>query len=176
MRPRPEIGGVRQDRGEQRVLVVAALAGAQIGEGGREAGRPVHLVQQFGDAHARHHRVDRVGEGARLRRGDCLDRRDMQSAVTQLDPLQLAAPQPASEALQPTVEFGGLPRQPFVRRCRQAKRLPRRPERRRAAADSCRSGDSWTNARPRRRPSAACRAASPARRSRRGAGSVIRPP
>ena len=45
-----EVGGVGEDGGEQGVHVVAALAGAQVGEGGREARHPVHLVQQLGDA------------------------------------------------------------------------------------------------------------------------------
>ena len=67
--PQAQVGRVGQHRGEQRVLVLAALAGAQVGEGLREAGRPVDLVQQLGDAHARHHGLDPVGEGP------CLGRR-----------------------------------------------------------------------------------------------------
>src|SRR5947209_9601663 len=47
----------------------------------------------------------------------------MQSAVLELDPLQLASAQPSSEPLQPAVEIGRLPRQPLLSRCWQAKRL-----------------------------------------------------
>ena len=116
-----EIGGIRQDRGEQCVLLVTAFAGAQIGESGREARRPVHLVQQLGDAHARHHRLDYVCKGARLRRDGRLDRRHLQAPVAKFDTLQLVPLQPSREALQPAIEFGGLRRQPLICRCRQAK-------------------------------------------------------
>jgi hypothetical protein len=43
----PEVGGVGQDGGEQRIFVVAAFTGAQVGECGREAGRSADLVQQL---------------------------------------------------------------------------------------------------------------------------------
>jgi hypothetical protein len=39
--------------GAQRVLVVAGFAGAQIGEGGGEAGSAADFVQQFSDTHLR---------------------------------------------------------------------------------------------------------------------------
>ncbi len=97
------------------MLVVAALAGAQVGEGGREARRAVHLVQQLGDARRRHHGLDPVGKGPSLRRGGRLDRGDVQAAVAQLDPLQLAPQQPAGEALQPPVELGRPVGEPLVR-------------------------------------------------------------
>lgn len=42
----PEIGGIRQNHREQRVLILAVFAGAQIGEDRREAGGTVHFVQQ----------------------------------------------------------------------------------------------------------------------------------
>ena len=69
------------DRGEQRVPVVPALAGAQVGD----AGRAVHLVQQVSDAHARHYRLFSIREGAGLRCEGCLDRRHMQALVMEFD-------------------------------------------------------------------------------------------
>ena len=115
-----EIGGVRQDRGQQGILVLAALAGAQVGEGRGEARCPIHLVQQFGNADARHQRLECVRESTGFRRGGCLDRRDLQAPVVEFDPLQLAAPQPPREAFQTPVELGGLGGQPRIGRRRQA--------------------------------------------------------
>ena len=100
---------------------VAALAGAQIGESGREARRPVYLVQQLGDAHARHHRLDHVCKGARLRRDARLNRRHLQAPVAKFDTLQFVPLQPSRETLQPAIEFGGLRRQPLICRRWQAK-------------------------------------------------------
>ena len=93
----------------------------------------------------------------------------------EFDPVQLAPPQPSREAFQPPVEFFRL-RSPAIHRPLPAGRawLPL-PARRRTATDSCRTGDSWRSARPRCRPSATCRAGSPAPPSRRAAGSVDRP-
>jgi hypothetical protein len=77
-------------------------------------------VEQLGDAHTGHHRFDGIGECASLRRDTCLYGRDVQAIVAKFDTLQVALPQPASEALQPTVQFDTLHREPFVRRRRQA--------------------------------------------------------
>ena len=96
----------------------------------------------------------------------------MQPPVTQLDAFEFAAPEPAARSASAA---GRVRRRawPAIRRPSPASPVrPRSPERRLAAAGSCRSGGSWTTARPRRRRSAACRAASRARRSRRGAGSA----
>ena len=59
-----EIGRIGQQGGEKRAVIVATLARAHVGEGGHEAGRPVHIVQQFGDAHGWQQCVDPVGEAA----------------------------------------------------------------------------------------------------------------
>ncbi len=99
-----QIGAIGQDDGEQRVLVVAHLAGAQVGERRRKAGRAVDLVQQFGDAHARQQGVEPVGERVGLRRGDRLQRRDVQPVGAQLDPVELAAQQPLRKAFQPFIK------------------------------------------------------------------------
>ena len=115
-----EIGRIGQDGCEQRVLVVAGLAGAQVGECGGEAGSAADFMQQFGDPYARQHCVDAVGQCFGFRRRGRLHRGDMQAPVAQLDPFELTAPQPAGEAFQPPVEFGASRGQPFVRRCGQA--------------------------------------------------------
>jgi hypothetical protein len=101
----PEVGGVGEDGGEQRIFVVAAFAGAQVGECGREAGRSADLVQQLGDADRGQHRVEPIGENIGFRRGGRLHWSDAQMPVAQLDPLEFALPQPAREAFQATVEF-----------------------------------------------------------------------
>ena len=111
-----EVGGVGQDGGEQRVLVLAPLAGAQVGEGRREARHPADLVQHLGDARGGQHRVEPVREGAGLGRRGGLDRGDAQAPVPQLDTLQLAAPEPEREALQPSVDLPAASGEPLVGR------------------------------------------------------------
>jgi hypothetical protein len=61
-----------------------------------------------------HHRFDPIGQGARLRRGGCLDGRHMQAPIAELYPIKLISLQAAHKALQPLVEFGGLRRQPLL--------------------------------------------------------------
>src|SRR3954449_8325436 len=56
--PGRRVGKGGPERGEQRVPVLAPLAGAQVGEGRREAGRPADLVQYLGDAREGQHRVE----------------------------------------------------------------------------------------------------------------------
>src|SRR5215472_10335055 len=46
----PEVGGIGQDSGKQRIFVVAAFAGAQVGKCGGEASRSIDLEQKLGDA------------------------------------------------------------------------------------------------------------------------------
>ena len=92
--------------------------------------------------------------------------------VAQLDAFQLAAAA-AGARNAAAAHRARRPAPPATRRPPPAGRIPpRRPARRPAAAGSCRNGGSWTSARPRRRPSAACRAASRALPSRRAGGSV----
>jgi hypothetical protein len=76
-----KVGGVSQDSGEQGVFVVATLAGAQVGEGGRKTRHAIHLVQQLRDARRRHHGFNPVCKGAGFRRGSRLDWCDVQAAV-----------------------------------------------------------------------------------------------
>jgi hypothetical protein len=116
----PEVGGVGQDGGEQRIFVAAAFAGAQVGECGREAGRSADLVQQLGDADTGQHRVESIGENIGFRRGDRLDWSDVQAPVAQLDPLEFAPPQPAREAFQAAVEFPAARGEPLISGHRQA--------------------------------------------------------
>jgi hypothetical protein len=78
------------------------------------------FVQQFSDAHPRQHGIDHGGQCLRFGRGGRFNGSDVQTAVTQLDALEFAAPQLAGKAFQPPVEFGAAPGQPFVRRCWQA--------------------------------------------------------
>ncbi len=56
-----EIGGIGKDGREQRVFVRTALTGAQIGERREESCFLRHLMKQFRDADARHHRIEPVG-------------------------------------------------------------------------------------------------------------------
>ena len=93
-----EIGGVGENGGKQRVLVVAAFARAQVRKSVGEAGSAVHFVQQFGDTDRRQHAVDCGGEGFGFGRGCRLHRCDMQLAVTELDPVE-GPGQQAGEAL-----------------------------------------------------------------------------
>ena len=116
----PEIGGVRQDRRQKRVLVFAALAGAEIGERRGESGRAADLVHDLGDAGRRQHGDNprRLGVGFCRRRS--LHRCNMQPTITQFDAFEFAAAEPAAEAPQATIEFGATPGQPLVGRRRQS--------------------------------------------------------
>jgi hypothetical protein len=114
MRGQPEVGGVGEDGGEQRIFVVAAFAGAQVGECGREAGRSADFVQQLGDADGGQHRVESIGKNIGFRRGGRLHRSDAQAPVAQLDPIEFALPQPAREAFQAPVEFRAARCEPLV--------------------------------------------------------------
>ena len=115
----PEVGGVGQDGGEQRIFVVAAFAGAQVGECGGEAGRSTDLVQQLGDADMGQHRVESIGKNIGFRRGGRLHRSDAQAPIAQLDPLEFAPPQPARKAFQAMVEFPAASGEPFIGSRRQ---------------------------------------------------------
>jgi hypothetical protein len=74
-----------------------------------EAGSAADFVQQFSDAHPRQHGIDHGGQCLRFGRGGRFDGSDVQTAVTQLDALEFAAPQLAGKAFQPPVEFGAAP-------------------------------------------------------------------
>ena len=90
MRPRPRLVASARIAASKRAVVFALLARSKIGEGGREARGPVHLVQQFGDAYAGHHCLDLIREGAGLWRGGGLHRRHNQTAVTEFDSFKIA--------------------------------------------------------------------------------------
>jgi hypothetical protein len=78
---KPQIGRVGQYRSEQRIHIVVVLTRAQVGERGGEARCPVHLVQQFRDAHTRHHRLDAIGKGAGFGSGCRLGGQHTQTSV-----------------------------------------------------------------------------------------------
>jgi hypothetical protein len=76
-----------------------------IGGAASEVGGAVHLMQQLGDTHRRHRRIDPVGEAAGARWGGCPDRCDMQSTVAHLDTVEHAASHSVGKALQPLVRL-----------------------------------------------------------------------
>jgi hypothetical protein len=87
-----QVGSVGQDGCEQGVLVLAALAGTQVGECGGETCGATDFMHHLGNAGARQHRVDPVGQRVGLRRRGCHHRGDMQAPVTQFDPVEFTAP------------------------------------------------------------------------------------
>ena len=84
-----------------------------------EAGRPVGLVQDLGDAGARQHRVELLAERQRRRRGVRRQRRDMQALVPQFDAGEFPLQQAGGEALQPLVQFLSTGGEPFIGGLRQ---------------------------------------------------------
>jgi hypothetical protein len=86
-----EVGGVGQHGGEQRALVLAALAGPQVGEGRGEAGRAGDVVQHLGDPRRRHQRSIAPARDSASGRGRSPHLGDVQAAVAQFHTLEPAA-------------------------------------------------------------------------------------
>ena len=84
-----QIESVGQQPRHQDAAVGGGLAGAQMGEAGREQRPSRHLGQQVGDADAWQHGVEAGGEGLGFRRGRFLDRRDLQHALVDRHTCQL---------------------------------------------------------------------------------------
>lgn len=100
-----QVGTVGQDCREERVLVIVWLVRAQVGEGLEEARFPCDLVQQLGDAHARHQTFNpRLKVFSRRRRVGA-HRRDRELSALEGDAVHLAARQTVREAFQQPVEF-----------------------------------------------------------------------
>ena len=113
-----EIGGVGQDCGEKRAVVVARSPVRRLV---KADAKPVARFTSCSSSVMRtgQHCVDPVGEGAGIGRGGGLDGRDVQSVVTEFDTVELAAPQPSREAPEPSVELLAPGGQPFIRRGRK---------------------------------------------------------
>jgi len=99
-----EIEPVGKQPGHQDAAVGRALTGAQMGEAVREAGPARHLGQQIGDADARQHGVEPVGQCLGLRRCRFLDRRDLQHAIGDRHLRQPAGSGLGINRLQPLVQ------------------------------------------------------------------------
>jgi len=116
----PEIGGVGQDGGEQRIAIIALAAGAKVGEPDEEPRLVGDVVQKLGDPDPGHERADLVRQFLGWRAGLGADRRDLQSAVDQLDAFQPAASDVVREPLQRVVERGRAFLDPGIGRRGQA--------------------------------------------------------
>ena len=87
-----EIEPVGQQPRHEDAVVGGGLAGAQMGEAVGEQRPSRHLGQQVGDADARQHGVEALGQSLGLRRRRFLDRRDLQHAFVDRDARQQCRP------------------------------------------------------------------------------------